>query len=214
MTEPNDDGRGQARGNQVLDAFGGDARMRPEDAKVLDRYRTLFRNAQARKARVQEIKARIRQQTNKISGLESSAREAKNRYHETLSQLVTSGMDEPLESGNKEEVAKLEGDLAEARGISHGLEAELPRLEATIPNDAEIDRAKRDAWNAVARDLEKKIPRELTDFVAKFYAAMLNHYPEAAFSAALVALCPAPPARQACAELTKALSEEYNIPSK
>ena len=190
------------------------SRMRPEDAKVLERYRTLFRNAQARKARVQEIKARIREQGNRISGLDSSARDARIRFDETLSQLMASGMTEPLDAGNKEEVAKLEGDLAEARGILRGLEAELPRLEATIPNDAEIDRAKRDAWNVVARDLETKIPRELTDFVAKFYAAMLNHYPEAAFSAALVALCPAPPARQACAELTKALSEEYNIPSK
>ena len=214
MTEPNDNFLGQIRGNQALDAVGADARMRPEDAKVLERYRTLFRNAQARKARVQEIKARIREQGNRISGLDSSARDARIRFDETLSQLMASGMTEPLDAGNKEEVAKLEGDLAEARGILRGLEAELPRLEATIPNDAEIDRAKRDAWNVVARDLETKIPRELTDFVAKFYAAMLNHYPEAAFSAALVALCPAPPARQACAELTKALSEEYNIPSK
>ena len=214
MTEPNDNFLGQIRGNQALDAVGADGRMRPEDAKVLERYRTLFRNAQARKARVQEIKARIREQGNRISGLDSSARDARIRFDETLSQLMASGMTESLDAGNKEEVAKLEGDLAEARGILRGLEAELPRLEATIPNDAEIDRAKRDAWNVVARDLETKIPRELTDFVAKFYAAMLNHYPEAAFSAALVALCPAPPARQACAELTKALSEEYNIPSK
>ncbi len=123
------------------------------------------------------------------------------------------GVTEQAGRGGKEEVARLEGDLAEASGLLRGLEAELPRIEAAIPHDAILERAKRDAWHAVVRDLESKVPREVQEFVAKIYAAMLNHYPDAPFSGALTALCPAPPSRQLCSNVSEQVAREYNIPA-
>jgi len=91
------------------------------------------------------------------------------------------------------------------------LQAELPKVEAQIPSAGEIKLARRAAWEVIYRDLLAQVPKEVPQLVAKIYAALLEHHPEATFSVALLAMCPEAPSRRLCSELTEQLASAYDI---
>ena len=82
------------------------------------------------------------------------------------------------------------------RGILGALQAELPKLEASALNPADIEDAQGAAWDSVARDFQAQVPNEINELVNRSSAATLRNHPDASFSVALVAICPTIPARQ------------------
>ncbi len=54
--------------------------MSSEDVQILERYRTLRKRVDEQKAQVQELKAQVRDQLEKVGQLEVAARQAKHRY--------------------------------------------------------------------------------------------------------------------------------------
>ncbi len=186
--------------------------MSAEVAAVLSQYRNLCREAEANRAKMQSVKARKREQMEKINELEIAVRGAKNRYQQTLNRQVAGEAEESVVKRVKEEVANVEADLAEAKGTLEALKAELPRLEGAPPTASDVKRAKWAAWDAIARDLKAQVPPEINELAAKIYAATLIHHPDASFSVALTAIYPTPPGRQRCSGLAVQLAKEYNIP--
>ncbi len=79
MTNFADNAKEAAADNVTVQAVGGNGSMRQEDVQLLDRYRALHQEAEAQRARVREVRARIREQTQKVGSLEGAAREARHR---------------------------------------------------------------------------------------------------------------------------------------
>ena len=186
--------------------------MSAEVAAVLSQHRNLCREAEANRAKVQGVRARMREHMEKINELETTVRGAKNRYQHTLNRQVAGEAEENVVKRAKEEVANVEADLAEAKGTLEALKAELPRLEEAAPDGLDAERAKWAAWDAISQDLKAQVPQKTHELVVKIYAATLIHHHDAPFSVALTAICPAPPGRQRCSELAVQLAKRYNIP--
>ncbi len=186
--------------------------MSAEDSAILEQFRNLCEQAQANRAKMQSVKACMRQQMEKVPGLESAARGAKDRYQQTLKRQMTGEAEVDVVKRAKEEVTNVEADLSEARGTLGALKAELPKLEGAPPTAADVERAKWAAWEAIVRDLKAQVPPEINELAAKIYAATLIHHPDVSFSMALPAICPNPPGRQQCSDLAVQLAKEYNIP--
>jgi hypothetical protein len=185
--------------------------MGPECAASLDRYRNLWNRLQTVRASVEACKGRIREQLELVSKLDGAARVAKLRYQDVLTRSCGTG-DEQTTGRAKAELAAAEGDLAEAQGRLQGLQGELPKLEGQRPNAAELEAARRSAWEAIWQDLRNNVPQETQQLVARTYAALLAYKPDAAYSMAISALFSAPPTRQECASLAEQLAREYSIP--
>ncbi len=185
--------------------------MSAEVAAVLSQHRNLCREAEANRAKVQGVRARMREHMEKINELETTVRGAKNRYQHTLNRQVAGEAEENVVKRAKEEVANEEADLAEAKGTLEALKAELPRL-AAAPDGLDAERAKWAAWDAISQDLKAQVPQKTHELVVKIYAATPIHHHDAPFSVALTAICPAPPGRQRCSELAVQLAKRYNIP--
>ncbi len=186
--------------------------MSAELAAVLSQYRNLCRKAEANRAKVQGVRARMREQLEKVTELETTARGAKNRYKQTLNRQVAGEAEESVVKRVKRKVVNVEADLIEAKGTLEALKAELPRLAVAAPDALNTERAKWAAWDAIARDLTAQVPPKINELAAKIYAATLIHHPDAPFSVALLAICPTPPGRNRCSELAVQLAKEYNIP--
>ena len=192
--------------------FGKSRAMSAEDSAILEQYRNLCGEAEANKAKMQSVKARIREQMEKVTELEPAARGAKNRYQQTLKRQMTAEAEEDVVKRARQDVVNVEADLTEARGTLGALKAELPKLEGAPPTASGVERAKWAAWDAIARDLKAQVPPEINELAANIYAATLIHHPDASFSVALTAICPTPPGRQRCSGLAVQLAKEYNIP--
>ncbi|MBI3003145.1 MAG: hypothetical protein HYY54_05950 [candidate division NC10 bacterium] len=186
--------------------------MTPEGAESLDRYRKLRQTAEGLRAEIDTVRARIREQLTRVAEVEVAARRAKARYQQVLPKQVAGNLGEDVARAAKEELAAGEADLAEAKGLLQALQLELPKLEVQIPNAANVEAARRAAWEAIWRDLQAQVPREVPHLVAKMYAALLAFQPDAPYSAALAALCPDPPRRDDCAPLIEQLAGQYSIP--
>ncbi len=185
--------------------------MSLEQDGILERYRTLWRQAQSQRAKVEDLKTRSREESTRVSQLESAVRLARSHYQQVLPRHVAGHLDEQTVNKAKEDLARAEADLAEAKGIFQALQAELPKAQAQIPTAGEIDIARKAAWEVIYRDLLTQVPKEVPQLVAKIYAALLEHHPEATFPLALLAMCPEPPSRRLCTELTEQLAATYNI---
>ena len=186
--------------------------MTPEGAEVLDRYRELRKHVEGLRAGVDTVRARIREQLAKFAELEVAARRAKTRYQQVLPKHVAGNLDEQVAKAAKEELAKAEADLAESKALLQALETELPKLQGQVPNSANLEAARRAAWEAIWRDLKAQVPNEVAHVVARIYAALLAYQPDAPYSAALAALCPDPPSREDCRPLIEQLAGQYSIP--
>lgn len=186
--------------------------MTPEGAEILDRYRKLRQQAESLRAGIDAVRARIREQLNKVGELEAAARRAKGRYQQVLPEHVAGNLDEQVAKAAKEELATAEADLAEGKGLLQALQTELPKLQSQIPVPADLEGARRAAWEAIWRDLQAQVPNEVPHLVASMYAALLAYKPDAPYSAALSALCPDPPSRDDCARLVEQLAGQYSIP--
>lgn len=186
--------------------------MSKADAEILVHYRKSCKGAKTHKAKVQGVKIRIRELMESIGELEAARKEAKTRYQQSLARHVAGDADESVVKNAKKKLASAEAALAEAEGILEALEGELPKLQAAAPNSTEIEHARRAAWDAISRDLKAQVPNKINELAAKIYAATLTNHPDAAFSVALTAICPTPPARQYCAKWAEQLAEEYDIP--
>lgn len=186
--------------------------MTPQGAEILDRYRKLRQHAERLRAEIESVRARIREQLNKVGELEAAARGAKVRYQQVLPKQLAGSLDEHVAKTVKEEIATAEANLAEAKGLLKALEAELPKLQSQIPVAADLDVARRAAWEAIWRDLQAQVPPAVPQLVAGMYAALLAYKPDAPYSAALAAVCPDPPTREDCARLLEQLAGQYSIP--
>lgn len=186
--------------------------MTPEGAEILDRYRKLRNQAESLRAEIDAVRARTREQLSKVSELEAAARMAKGRYQQVLPKHVAGNLDEHVAKAAKEELATAEADLAEGKGLLQALQSELPKLQGQIPNAADLEAARRAAWEAIWRDLQAQVPNEVPHLVARMYAALLAFRSDAPYSAALAALCPDPPTREDCARLIEQLAGQYSIP--
>ena len=189
--------------------LGNSGTMSAVDEAILERYRTLCKQADDHTANVQDLKSRIREQMEKVSHLDAAARDAKNRYQKAL---AASGAEESALNAVKQEVANTEADLTEAKAILQSLEAELPKVSAGRPDAATIDSARRAAWEAIARHLQAQVPTGIDQLVVKIFAATLGFRPDAPFSVALSAVCPVELRREKCEPVTDQLAKEYNIP--
>ena len=186
--------------------------MTPEGAETLDRYRQLRNQAEGLRAEIDTLRARTREQLRKVGELEAAARRAKLHYQQVLPKHVAGNLDEHAAKGAKEELATAEADLAEGKGLLQALQTALPKLQGQIPNAADLEAARRAAWEAIWRDLQAQVPDEVPRLVARMYAALLAYQPDAPYSAALAALCPHPPSREDCARLIEQLAGQYSIP--
>jgi len=185
--------------------------MSPEQGGILDRYRTLWRQAQSQRAKAEELKSRSRELSARVSQLESAVRLARGHYQQVLPRHVAGHVDEHTVNKAKEDLAHAEADLAEAKGTFQALQGELPKVAAQIPSVGEIELARRAAWEVIYRDLLAQVPKEVPQLMAKIYAALLEHHPDATFSVALLAMCPEAPSRRQCTELTEQLAAAYDI---
>ena len=192
--------------------FGNNGTMSAEDAAILEHYRSLCKQADEHTVNVQNLKTRIREQMEKVSGLDAAARDAKNRYQKSLAEQGVGSAEESVANPAKQEVATIEGDLTEAKAILRALEAELPKLGAGRPDAAIVENARRAAWEAIARHLRAQVPHGIDELVVKIFAATLGYRPEAPFSLALSAVCPVELRREKCEPVTEQLAKEYNIP--
>lgn len=186
--------------------------MTTEGAAILDRYRKLRQHAEGLRAEIDTVRARIREQLNKVGELEAAARGAKVRYQQVLPKQVAGNLDGQMANAAKEEIATAEADLAEAKGLLQALQTELPKLQSQLPVAADLDVARRAAWEAIWRDLQSQVPPTVPQLVAGMYAALLAYKPDAPYAAALAAVCPDPPTREDCARLLKQLADQYSIP--
>lgn len=182
-----------------------------EDSVALDEYRNLLQKMENNKKRIQEVKALLRQQMDKLASLEGAARESRDQYHRMLKQDASQGGEGGPVTEAKRTFASKEADLAEARAILESLEAELPKLEASLPHHTEMEAARRGAWLAISRDVQARVARETHEILAQAYAALLEHSPEATFQMVLTAIFSAAPSRQECGQLVERLAKEYNV---
>lgn len=197
----------------MAELLGNDGTMSEEDGKILEHYRSLYRQAEECKERVQQLKPRIREQLLNVSQLDSAARNAKNRHHRSITQRVASGTDESAVAPLKHEAARTETELAEARTNLLALETELRTLDSGAPHTMDIENARRAAWEAIARDLRTQVPKGIDELVVKIFAATLGYRPAAPFSLALSAVCPLELKREKCEPVAAQLAKEYNIPA-
>ncbi|MGH7166304.1 MAG: hypothetical protein ACREIS_12360 [Nitrospiraceae bacterium] len=185
--------------------------MSPEQGGILDRYRTLWRQAESQRAKAEELKTRSRELSARVSELESAVRLARGHYQQVLPRHVAGQGDEHTVNKAKEDLAQAEADLAEAKGMFQALQAQLPKVESQIPSAGEVELARRAAWEVIYRDLLAQVPKEVPQLLAKIYAALLEHHRDAAFPVALLAMCPEPPSRRQCAQLIEQLAAAYDI---
>ena len=186
--------------------------MNGDDAAALEQYRKLQQKAEHDRKRILDVKAQIREQTDRMGALEAEAREARREYHRMLKQDAAQAYDDGPIMEAKRTFAGKEADLAEARAILESLEAELPKLEASLPNHTETDAARRAAWLAISRDLQARVPKDTHEIVANAYAALLQHNPEATLHMVLTAIFSAAPTRLECGRLVEQLAREFNVP--
>ncbi len=188
--------------------------MSSEDVQILERYRTLRKRIDDQKALVQELKAQVRDQLEKVGQLEVAARKAKNRY-QSISTLQGVGGQEGDTSdvdAGKLEVGTTEADLVEARTLLCGLEADIPKMRSGAFDAAEIDSARRAAWEVIVRDLQAQIPDGLDELIGKVFAATLEFRPQASFPVALASVCPVELRREQCPPLLEQLAQAYRSP--
>ncbi len=188
--------------------------MSSEDAQILERYRTLRNRVDEQKAQVRALKAQVCDQLETVAQLEVAARQARKRYP-SLSTRQGVGAREGDTSGGeagKHEVGTTEADLVEANALLCSLEAELPKMQSGAFDAAEIDSARRAAWEAIARDLQARIPEGLEELIGKLFAATLQFRPQASFPVALASVCPVELRREQCPPLLEQLALEYSIP--
>lgn len=186
--------------------------MNGDDAAALEQYRKLQQKAEHDRKRILEVKAQIREQMDRMSALEATARDSRREYHRMLRQEAGETSENASVVEAKRAFASREADLAESRAMLESLEAELPNLEASFPNQTEMDGARRAAWLAISRDLQARVPKETHEIVAKAYAALLQHNPEATFHMVLTAVFSSAPTRQECGRLVEQLAKEYMVP--
>ena len=186
--------------------------MNGDDAAALEQFRNLQQKAERDRKRILEVKAQIREQTDRLGALEATARDARREYHRMLRQDVGETGENASIMEAKRAFASKEADLAESRAILESLEAELPKLEASFPNHTEMDGARRAAWLAISRDLQARVPKDTHEILAKAYAALLQHNPEATFNMVLTAIFSSAPTRQECGRLVEQLATEYTVP--
>jgi hypothetical protein len=160
---------------------------------------------------IEAVKARTREQIDKVSELEASARMARLRYQHLLKQSAGT-LDQEMATVAKTELATAEANLAEGQGILQGLQRELPQLQTQMPSAADVDAARRAAWEAIWMDLRQQVPKEMLQLVTRTYAALLAYKNDAPYATALASLFPDPPTRQECARLTEEMAREYSIP--
>lgn len=186
--------------------------MNGDDAAALEEYRKLRERVDRERQRILDVKAQIRQQTDRLSALEAAARDARREYHRILKQDASQAYEDGPIMEAKRTFASKEADLAEARAILESLEAELPKLEASLPNHTEMDAARRTAWLVISRDIQARVPKETHEIVANAYAALLQHNPEATLHMVLTAIFTAAPTRLECGRLVEQLAREFNVP--
>ncbi len=188
--------------------------MSSEDVHILERYRTLRKRVDEQKAQVQKLKAQIRDQLERVDQLDVAARQAKNRYQSISARQGVGGREGDTSGvdADKHDVGTTEADLVEARTLLCGLEAELPKMRSGAFDAAEIDSARRAAWEAIARDLQAQIPKGLDELIGKVFAATLEFRPQASFPVALASVCPVELRRDQCPSLLEQLAQEYSIP--
>ncbi len=188
--------------------------MSSEDVQILERYRTLRKRVDERKAQVQELKAQVRDQVEKVGQLEVAARQAKNRYQSISTRQGVGGQERDTSGvdAGKHEVGTTEADLVEARTLLCGLEADLPKMRSGVFDAAEINSARRAAWEVIARDLQAQIPDGLDELIGKVFAATWEFRPQASFPMALASVCPVELRRDQCPPLLEQLAQEYSIP--
>ena len=186
--------------------------MNHQGQEAVDEYRSLAKQADSLRAKLEAAKARIRGLLERVSELEGGARKAKRRYQQVLPKHVAGNMAEEIARGAKQDLGSAEGDLAEAKGVLQALQTELPRLTGEMPRAAVLETARRAAWEAILLDLQAQVPKEVPNLVARIYVALLASRPDAPYSAALAALCPDPPRKQDCLRTAEQLAKEYGIP--
>ena len=102
--------------------------MSADDSAILEQYRNLCGEAEANRAKIQSMKARTREQLEKVTELEVAARGAKNQYEQTLKRQMAGEAEEDVVKRAREDVVNVEADLTEASGTLGALKAELPKL--------------------------------------------------------------------------------------
>lgn len=186
--------------------------MTHQGTEAVDEYRSLSKQADSARAKVEAAKTRIRGLLERASELEGGARRAKRRFQQLLPKHVAGTMAEDMAKAAKQDLATAEADLAEAKGVLQALQTELPKLHGEMPRAAVVEAARRAAWEAIWLDLQAQVPKEVPNLVARIYVALLASRPDAPYSAALATLCPDPPRRQDYARLIEQLAKEYAIP--
>jgi len=109
--------------------------MNHQGQEAVDEYRSLAKQADSLRAKLEAAKARIRGLLERVSELEGGARKAKRRYQLVLPKHVAGNMAEEIARGAKQDLGSAEGDLAEAKGVLQALQTELPRLTGEKPPD-------------------------------------------------------------------------------
>ena len=186
--------------------------MTHQGTEALDEYRSLAKQADSLRAKLDAAKARIRGLLERVSELEGGSRKAKRRFQQVLPKHVAGNMAEEVAKAAKQDLATAEGDLAEAKGVLQALQTELPKLNGEMPRAAVLEAARRAAWEAIWQDLQAQVPKEVPQLVARIYVALMAARPDAPYSAALAALCPDPPRKQDCLRIAEQLAKEYAIP--
>ena len=186
--------------------------MTHQGTEALDEYRSLAKQADSLRAKLDAAKARIRGLLERVSELEGGSRKAKRRFQQVLPKHVAGNMAEEVAKAAKQDLATAEGDLAEAKGVLQVLQTELPKLNGEMPRAAVLEAARRAAWEAIWQDLQAQVPKEVPQLVARIYVALMAARPDAPYSAALAALCPDPPRKQDCLRIAEQLAKEYAIP--
>lgn len=202
----------ESKATSLTSRTGRLAMMNAEDAAALERYQKLCQKVEDDKKRILDVKAQIRDQMDRLSTLEGAARDSRHEYHRVLKQDAgQAGGNEAIMEAKRTFAGK-EADLAEARAILESLEAELPKLMASLPNQTEMDGARRAAWLAISRDLQARVPKDTHEIVAKAYAALLQHNPEATLQMVLTAIFSSVPSRQECGRIVEQLVRDYTVP--
>src|SRR5439155_22158665 len=107
--------------------------MNHQGQEAVDEYRSLAKQADSLRAKLEAAKARISGLLERVSELEGGARTAKRRYQLVLPKHVAGNMVEEIARGAKKDLGSAKSDIAEAKGVLQALRTELATLTGELP---------------------------------------------------------------------------------
>src|SRR5207247_9758279 len=106
--------------------------MNHQGQEAVDEYRSLAKQADSLRAKLEAAKARIRGLLERVSELEGGARNAKGSYQLVLPKHVAGNMAEEIARVAKQDLGSAEGVLTVAKVVLQALQNELSKFNNDI----------------------------------------------------------------------------------